>query len=191
LVRVPEIIPLLLLAFAHSRRRADILGFLLSLGKYSLWNAFCLNIGKVHLLLLWAFYARFEYRGLSVEFELSLHFIKQQVVGLVAVILTVRSNLEVDHAICDLITPNKAGRFSANDRAEKIEFKCIMFDMPVGVVIDQCESASVPISEESPVVLGLFTLFWLLVKQHERDALIAGTHDPDHEDDPAYKCDFT
>jgi hypothetical protein len=108
LIRVPEVIPLVLLAFAHSRRLADILNFLLSLGKYALWNAFCLHIGEVDLLLLRALYGRFEYRGLSPRFT------EQQVIELVALILTVRSRFEVDRAICDLTVSAKAGKFSPN-----------------------------------------------------------------------------
>jgi hypothetical protein len=66
---------------------------------------------------------------------------------------------------------------NGDDPAQEVEVKCIPFDTPVDIVIEQCESMSVPTSEESPVALGPFALLSLPLEPHERNALIASTLD--------------
>jgi hypothetical protein len=117
LIKVPEFIPLVMVAFSRSKRLAEVLRFFMELCKYSRSNVFSLHKGEVDLLLLRAFQGKFEYHGRSVEFNFGddpPFFIREHVLPLISSILAVQSSYEVDRTLCDLITPSAEGLFSPN-----------------------------------------------------------------------------
>jgi hypothetical protein len=89
----------------------------MDLGKFSMSNIYSLHLGEVHLLLLKALDGKFEYRGRMIEFDFTSnpsHFIKTCLLPLVSTILATHSSYEVDRKLCEMISPNKEGQFSAN-----------------------------------------------------------------------------
>jgi hypothetical protein len=115
LIKVPSVIPIVLIAFSRSRMLAHVLAFFMDLCKHSIGNAIALHTGETTFLLLRAIEGSFEYRGRILEFDFTSNrdqFFQRHVIPLAATILASRLNYEVDQTLRSLITPNAEGVFS-------------------------------------------------------------------------------
>jgi hypothetical protein len=148
-IKVPEVIPLVLVAFSRSRQLPAVLAHFMDLCKHSVGNIIALHNGEATSLLLRAVEGSFEYRGRIVDFDFTTNrtfFIQTHIWPLVALILASRSSYEVDHTLRSLVTPDAQGVFSPH-ASLVIELIDLAFSL-----IDRNPFPQFPIATPTPII---------------------------------------
>lgn len=115
LIRIPDVLALVLIAFSKSKRLSKILETIMNLCTFSIANIYACHDGDVDLILLKSLFGGpFNYKKRKVEFlyDDKQSIIESHVMKLISQIVSVRSSYTIDNLFLSLLLPNENGDYN-------------------------------------------------------------------------------
>lgn len=112
LIRIPDVLALVLIAFSKSKRLSTILEHIMKLCTFSIANIYACHDGNIDLILLKSLFGSFTYKKRKVEFSYDRSIIESHVMKLISQIVIVRSSFTIDNLFLSLLLPNEKGEYS-------------------------------------------------------------------------------
>ncbi|OHT09259.1 hypothetical protein TRFO_21910 [Tritrichomonas foetus] len=106
LIKIPEVLPLILISFSKSKKLHEIIEMIMNLCRFSLSNIYACHEGDVDFILLKSLSGSFQYNKRRIEFIYRDNIIETHVMKLLSIILPVRSSYVIDSTLFRLFSPN-------------------------------------------------------------------------------------